>query len=679
VAQQHSTRGAAGADVIHAVVSLAGDCQIPGTVSQDVNAWSSLAYVAAGLAVAAVWRHVRLATWALAGALAVEGVGSYLFHGHRSDAAQVLHDVALLALLGFIAGWQIGRLGAGSSRGSLGAVCRADRAAVIGWGIGGVAGALSLAVPDAVNVTVVVLAAAVVVAELLARRAGLRGVWGPGGLVLVALALGAYVLGRGDAPSCAPQAVWQWHGLWHVLTALVAVAWVGQAMGRRGDVRPWRAVVDRSLGWFARLMVRAFFRSVDVVGTAPTLDRPTIVAANHGNGFVDPVLVAAALGRLPRFLAKATLWKVIPARPLLAFAGLVPVYRAVDGGTGANADTFRACHDVLAAGGVVAIFPEGTTGDRAQLDTIRTGAARIALGALATAPDVVIVPVGIAYASRTRTRSRAIVMWAPPIPVADWANGRVATAAVDDSDHEAVDALTDTLHAELSAVSPEFASVDEREFLRDAATIAHRHRSGRASFVAAETTARRMATAPPAQRAAVLDALGRYTMRLHNVGVDDEDLAPYGVGSTSARVGVAALIFVFFGPLVTFAVLVHLPVVLLVLGLTGWVRSTATKGTVRLLVGALGGLATWIVTGLILADGWAALGVAAGVAALGAVALAMWTTVASAVARLIGALRVRDRVRLVHQASADREALVQAVEAATANSTEMVSTTPARR
>ena len=39
-----------------------------------------------------------------------------------------------------------------------------------------------------------------------------------------------------------------------------------------------------------------------------------IIVLNHFNGLVDPVVAVHALGRLPRFIAKATLWKVT-ARP----------------------------------------------------------------------------------------------------------------------------------------------------------------------------------------------------------------------------------------------------------------------------------------------------------------------------------------------------------------------------
>ena len=47
-------------------------------------------------------------------------------------------------------------------------------------------------------------------------------------------------------------------------------------------------------------------------------------------GVGGSALLVAALGRVPRFLAKATLWSVLPARLLLNFAGVVPVQRRVD-------------------------------------------------------------------------------------------------------------------------------------------------------------------------------------------------------------------------------------------------------------------------------------------------------------------------------------------------------------
>ena len=100
-----------------------------------------------------------------------------------------------------------------------------------------------------------------------------------------------------------------------------------------------------------------------------------LVVANHANGFVDPVIVASVLRRLPRFLAKAALWKVAIARPFLALAGVLPVYRSGDGDRPSdNASVFAACHEELAQGATVAIFPEGTRTRNGEVGEFRGGA-----------------------------------------------------------------------------------------------------------------------------------------------------------------------------------------------------------------------------------------------------------------------------------------------------------------
>ncbi len=67
-----------------------------------------------------------------------------------------------------------------------------------------------------------------------------------------------------------------------------------------------------------------------------------------------------------------------------------------------NEDAFVECHRALSAGDVVAIFPEGTTHDRPRIDPIKTGAARIALGARATGAERAGHRAGRASPSPTR-------------------------------------------------------------------------------------------------------------------------------------------------------------------------------------------------------------------------------------------------------------------------------------
>ena len=119
---------------------------------------------------------------------------------------------------------------------------------------------------------------------------------------------------------------------------------------------------------------------------------------------------------MPRFLAKATLWKVSALRPFLALAGIIPVHRAQDGSTSANLSTFSSCHDALRRRATVGIFPEGTTHDDPYLHELHTGAARIAVGARASGVRyITIVPIGLVFADKLALRSRVAIRVGRPI------------------------------------------------------------------------------------------------------------------------------------------------------------------------------------------------------------------------------------------------------------------------
>ena len=187
--------------------------------------------------------------------------------------------------------------------------------------------------------------------------------------------------------------------------------------------------------------------------------------ANHFNGLVDPVLIVAGMRRLPRFMAKGTLWKVVAARPFLRLVGLVPVYRARDGDTAGNADSFARVVEVLARDGTVAIFPEGTTHDEPRLAEVRTGAARIAAQAWVEAPELEIVPVGITYEDKVAIRSRVLLRAGPPLR--SDAIGRPVTI----EDHEAVNDLTERIGEAITSLSPDYASRLEAGGLGRAAEV----------------------------------------------------------------------------------------------------------------------------------------------------------------------------------------------------------------
>jgi hypothetical protein len=148
------------------------DCEriVGGALAQPVLAVTSLAYVVAGMAVLC-WA-IRLRA-PLAGAAAVAlmavGAGSFAFHGPQPSWAGLAHDLPIYA-----------------------------------------AGALLVA------------------SFVQSRGRRWRSVWAPA-VGVFALGLAAYAAGRSGSPLCRPDSLWQYHGVWHVLSA-AAAAWAARGM-----------------------------------------------------------------------------------------------------------------------------------------------------------------------------------------------------------------------------------------------------------------------------------------------------------------------------------------------------------------------------------------------------------------------------------------------------------------
>ncbi|HEY1651080.1 MAG TPA: 1-acyl-sn-glycerol-3-phosphate acyltransferase [Acidimicrobiales bacterium] len=210
----------------------------------------------------------------------------------------------------------------------------------------------------------------------------------------------------------------------------------------------------------ARILMRVFFRTVELEGSDRLPKSGPVVVANHTNGLVDGLLLMATLPRYPRFLGKSTLFRIPPLWPFLKLAGVIPVHRAVDGVAGdGNASAFATGRNILAGGGMVAVFPERISRDELTLQPLKTGVARIALEGVFDdgIADVFVVAAGLTYDAKARFRSRALVRVGDPVGIAG-----LAECYRTDS-RAAVRTLTDDLGSRLSSVSPSYASWAEAE------------------------------------------------------------------------------------------------------------------------------------------------------------------------------------------------------------------------
>jgi 1-acyl-sn-glycerol-3-phosphate acyltransferase len=217
-----------------------------------------------------------------------------------------------------------------------------------------------------------------------------------------------------------------------------------------------------------QVALRVFFRRIEVRHRERLhLPGPLLLAGNHPNTLMDPLLAAVNRRQPIAFLAKSTFFKNPIVRAIMESGNSIPIYRAQDAGAGGpstpeqraaqNEATFGRCFDYLGQGGTVMIFPEGTSVSERKLRPLKTGAARIALGAEARHDfklGLQVLPVAINYFDPSRFRSDVLLNIAPPIVVAHYAE------AYAQDPEAAADALTDAIRQALErrlVISPDAA------------------------------------------------------------------------------------------------------------------------------------------------------------------------------------------------------------------------------
>jgi 1-acyl-sn-glycerol-3-phosphate acyltransferase len=195
-------------------------------------------------------------------------------------------------------------------------------------------------------------------------------------------------------------------------------------MGTGTDTR----ILGRLARIIARGLARVYYPNIEISGRErlPAIG-PLLLAANHQNSLMDPVMIGIASRRPVRFLAKAPLFQIPIFGNLLHALGMMPAYRRVDdpSQTRRNLESLSLAAAHLRRGEAVGIFPEGRSHDAPRIEGVKTGAARIAIQAAREgAEGLTLVPVGINYQRKEQFRSAVWIRVGEPIDVNAWLAGR---------------------------------------------------------------------------------------------------------------------------------------------------------------------------------------------------------------------------------------------------------------
>ncbi|WP_326943535.1 1-acyl-sn-glycerol-3-phosphate acyltransferase [Amycolatopsis sp. NBC_01307] len=175
-----------------------------------------------------------------------------------------------------------------------------------------------------------------------------------------------------------------------------------------------------------------------------------LVASNHLS-FADPTTLTAfclAAGRVPRYLAKASLWNLPVVRSVMRSGRHIPVYR----GAATASEAFRDAVASVKAGECVAIFPEATFSKDPAGWPMRgkTGVARIALET--GAPVIPVANWGThrllpatAWFPRGLPRKTVELVAGPPVDLSDLAGRELTRAVLEEATARIMTAVTDLL------------------------------------------------------------------------------------------------------------------------------------------------------------------------------------------------------------------------------------------
>lgn len=216
-----------------------------------------------------------------------------------------------------------------------------------------------------------------------------------------------------------------------------------------------------------RIATNIFFEEIEIhnIKNVPT-EGPILIAANHPSSIMDALVLGVKTPRKIHYIGHSGLFSNPISKKFLYAMGIIPVYRRFDNpdNMNKNDDMFLAAYTILEEGKCIGIFPEGTSQTVRKVLKLKTGTARIALGAEKQNDfnlGVTIIPLGLYFTARHRFRSNVLLNFGKPIIVSEFKKDYLA------DEYEGVHLLTDKISLELGKLTINIQREELNDFVID--------------------------------------------------------------------------------------------------------------------------------------------------------------------------------------------------------------------
>jgi len=163
---------------------------------------------------------------------------------------------------------------------------------------------------------------------------------------------------------------------------------------------------------WANIAIRVFYGKIEVSGIENIpKDVPLLIASNHPNGFLEPIIMACLFPRPLHFMVRGDMFRKKWLKPILVHTNQIPIFRFKDGFSDLrkNDANLQIAYQALDKEAAIILFIEGGTQNVKTLRPFQKGLARMASSYLEKEDwkkNLHILPVAINFVSPFVLRSR---------------------------------------------------------------------------------------------------------------------------------------------------------------------------------------------------------------------------------------------------------------------------------